>query len=108
MYEAESKQFPFEKSTLLANTIADAKALKTRLASKSHEVATLLNQHRACEAKSKRLSNDLREANLFRERIFATVSHIGPITSPQMEIPASMTNILSPLTRKPQALVSEE
>jgi hypothetical protein len=108
MQEAESKQFLLEKSTLLVNTIADAKTLTDRLASKSQEVAVLLDQQRTCEAECKRLSHDLKEANSFRERIFAMVNHIGPGDSPQTNLSVSMTKILPPLDEKATQLGPKE
>jgi hypothetical protein len=106
--EAESKRLLFEKTTLLVNTIAEAKALTSRLATKSQEVAVLLDQHRKCEAECQRLSHDLKEANSFRERIFAMVNHISPVDSPGMDPTVCMSNVLPPLDEKATMLDCEE
>jgi hypothetical protein len=106
--EAESKRLLFEKTTLLVNTIAEAKALTSRLATKSQEVAVLLDQHRKCEAECQRLSHDLKEANSFRERIFAMVNHISPVDSPGMDPTVCMSNVLPPLGEKATMLGCEE
>lgn len=82
MQEAESKQLLPEKSTLLLTTIADVKALTAGLASRSQEIAALLDQQRKYETERNRLFQDLNKANSPTERIFAMVDDGGSLDSP--------------------------
>jgi hypothetical protein len=82
MQEAESNQLLPEKSTLLLTTIADAKALTARPASRSQEIAALADQRRKYETGRNRLFRDLNKANSPTERIFAVVNDGGSFDSP--------------------------
>lgn len=51
------------KPSLLVDTVANAKGLTARLASKSQELAVLPKEQQECEAERQRLFHDSKEAN---------------------------------------------
>ena len=108
LQEAELKQLLFEKSTLLVNAVADATSLRISLASKGQEVMALLNQQRKCEIERQRLHRDLKEANSFKERIFATINHAGPAHSPPTDSLVSVIDITGPVDENSALLALEQ
>ena len=88
--------------------VANAAFLTASLASKGQEVSALLDQQRKCEAECKRLHRDLEEANSFKERIFATINHVGPAHSPSTDSLVFAIDITRPVYEKSAPLALEQ
>ena len=108
MQEADSKQLLFEKSTLLVSALADGQSLTVRLASKSQEVVVLLERQQKCEAERQRLHQDLKNANAFKERIFATINQPGLVNDSPTDFSVSITNMPAPLNEQAATPMREE